>query len=299
MNPVSSVGGSPQANEPATPTSKRAASVSPGEMRATETDDSPLSDLGSSPFSPPSPSPFRPSTHGSGSTTRLRPSSIKHRKTGSEGTQLSSRSVQFSLDEPQTRVVEWDDDEGSDVSSSEGEESGSDYEQSLRLASKPKCRVATGPKPSPKHRSVTKSSVGRGVKKLVLAADPKHLGYAICLLTNTPKPKKSCQFCHVLARRTRAEILAMLEWWWQLPYWTLYVDTRYNIFVLMANWHLAMDGNDWTLVPHHTLITDLSNWTNEMLARDPTGYNKDERSPISKVRLQQVIHRVPTQYTCL
>ncbi|KAJ7730380.1 hypothetical protein DFH07DRAFT_848899 [Mycena maculata] len=92
----------------------------------------------------------------------------------------------------------------------------------------------------------------------------------------------SRQFCHIVARRTSVEVLTMLEWWWQLAYWTLYIDTRYNILILMANWHLAMDGNEWTFVPHHELITGVYAWARAVVEKDPTGYNKNARIPISE-----------------
>ncbi|KAJ7031727.1 hypothetical protein C8F04DRAFT_677256 [Mycena alexandri] len=132
---------------------------------------------------------------------------------------------------------------------------------------------------TPRKRRKTTSSINTGVKLRVVALDPYG---GICLLTGALKPRKSRQFCHIVARRTSAEVLTMLEWWWQLAYWTLYIDTRYNILILMANWHLAMDGHEWTFVPHHQLITNVLVWARAVIEQDPTGYNKDARTPISE-----------------
>ncbi|KAJ6528037.1 hypothetical protein B0H19DRAFT_1083562 [Mycena capillaripes] len=278
---AASVDGSTGANEPPTfaraKPNSRSASVSPGSHRAvTEAADAmdnplfegPLSSEESSLSQPPSPSPNKgkqSAQHG-GPTIEPPKSSLKRRRSGPPiaKTSLSARSlssVQFEVpdsDEPQTRVVEVDDVSSTDSSGYQSDPNDLIYgEPRQRLQKK---TGAADPGPSPKHRSITKSSVGSVVKRLVKAADPHD---AICLLTNAPKPTKACQYCQVVARRTKAEILTMLEWWWQMKYWTLYVDTRYiyNIFVLMANWHLAMDGNDWALVPHHKLITSVLEWT--------------------------------------
>ncbi|KAJ7233517.1 hypothetical protein B0H12DRAFT_1223030 [Mycena haematopus] len=265
MNPTS-VGGNeanehPTSAKPKKPNARRA-SLSPGSLRDATGEaspfGSPLSEL-SSLSDPPSPS-------------------LNKGKQTSRQTSTAAAVVLFEP-EPRIRVVLDTDHYSSSDSTERSDPNDSTYEE-------PRQRLtgAAGPGPSPKHRSITKSSVGSTVKKLVKAADP-HSG--ICLLTNAPKPTQARQFCHALARRTKADVLTALEWWWQLDYWTLYIDTRYNIFALMANWHLTMDGSDWTLVPHHKLVTSILNWTNTVVAHDHTGYNKNARTPISQAYQDQ------------
>ncbi|KAJ7102778.1 hypothetical protein C8R44DRAFT_945538 [Mycena epipterygia] len=135
---------------------------------------------------------------------------------------------------------------------------------------------------SPKKRRPSKSSVSSRTKELAKARDPNG---GICLLTNARKPVVSRQFCHLLARRTTHETLTNLEWKLQMPYWTLNIDTSFNVFALVANWHLAMDDDHWTLMPHHKIISRILEWANNTIKDDPTGYNKDNRTPISESKL--------------
>ncbi|KAJ7666718.1 hypothetical protein DFH06DRAFT_1322689 [Mycena polygramma] len=237
----------------------------------------------------------------------------------SESRTRPTPSVQFNLDsheaEPQQRVVVVDaDDELSDSPSTSSEsfepsDAGSDYEggdaddhdadsseegatkrRKTSKATRPrKTRKASRrrktPKGTPDKRCKTTSTVNSRVRGLVrdaVLAVHTLVTTVFCLLTNATKPPGSIQFCHVLARRTKDDILTRLEWWWQLPYWTLYIDTRVNIFPLMANWHLSMDAGDWALVPHHAIITAILVWTELVLSVDPTGYNKGKRFPIYK-----------------
>jgi hypothetical protein len=221
MNPASG-DGSTGVERPTFARSKpnsRSASVSPGSHRAaTEASDvmdnplfeGSLSSEESSLSQPPSPSPNKgkQSSHHGGTTIEPPKSSLKRPRSGAPGTSLSARSlssVQFEVpdseEEPQTRVVEVD---ASSTGSSGYQSDPNDLtygEPRQRLQKK---TGAVDPGPSPKHRSITKSSVGSVVKKLVKAADPHD---AICLLTNAPKPTKACQYCHVVARRTKAEIV--------------------------------------------------------------------------------------------
>jgi hypothetical protein len=45
-----------------------------------------------------------------------------------------------------------------------------------------------------------------------------------------------------------------------------------------------MDGADWTLVPHHSLIAAILAWVTKVTVHDVTGYNENKRFPISQVR---------------
>ncbi|KAJ7209381.1 hypothetical protein B0H12DRAFT_1278947 [Mycena haematopus] len=104
---------------------------------------------------------------------------------------------------------------------------------------------------------------------------------AICILTNAPGPTAARQFCHAMARSTSHATLTMLEWWWQMDYLTVYIDTRYNIFALMADWHFAMDARDWVLILKHDLITQVLRWTEDVVGSDPNDLTK--RQPISQM----------------
>ncbi|KAJ7666716.1 hypothetical protein DFH06DRAFT_1469920 [Mycena polygramma] len=105
----------------------------------------------------------------------------------------------------------------------------------------------------------------------------------VCLLTNARYPSISLQFCHVLARESDEEILTTLEWWWQLPYGTLNVDSRFNILILMVGWRLPMDEGDWTFIPHYKLIEAIYEWHKNVLAQDPAGCTEVRRSAISEL----------------
>ncbi|KAJ6456612.1 hypothetical protein C8R47DRAFT_1165170 [Mycena vitilis] len=140
--------------------------------------------------------------------------------------------------------------------------------------------VQRQPKPSPAARERRKTSVATTVKNRVKRADPNG---AMCLLTNAARPTRGLQFVHVLARATDDATLKGIEWWWQMPYFTLYIDTHYNIFVLQSSFHHPMDGGDWALVPHHKLITSLLEWTKKVASQDRTGFNPTNRVPISEL----------------
>ncbi|KAJ7218976.1 hypothetical protein B0H12DRAFT_326864 [Mycena haematopus] len=181
-----------------------------------------------------------------------------------------------SEDEPQTRVIDSDLDDCESDSSTDDPKDG-DYTEGPSKVPK-----INGPGVSPYKRSVGNKSAPSIQKKRVKDADPNH---AVCLLTNAATPTTARQFSHVLERSTSHAILTILEWWWQMEYWTLYIDTRFNIFALRADWHLAMDGGDWALVPKHDLITQVLKWTEEVMGRDPAALEK--RRPISQMFRKQ------------
>ncbi|KAJ7601607.1 hypothetical protein DFH06DRAFT_1482815 [Mycena polygramma] len=159
-------------------------------------------------------------------------------------------------------------------------EDDSDYEQPNPNVRRPRTQLGAAQlKHSPMVRGRRKSSVATLAKSLVRKTDPNH---AFCLLTNAPMPSKGLQFCHVLPRATDDDTLKTLEYWFQMPYYTLYIDTHYNIFVLQATFHHPMDGGDWALVPHHKLIDSLTEWMDKVLRKDETGFNPTNRVAISK-----------------
>ncbi|KAJ7201056.1 hypothetical protein GGX14DRAFT_400244 [Mycena pura] len=131
-------------------------------------------------------------------------------------------------------------------------------------------------RPSPHKRKADKSSVRSYVKVLIVKLDPNG---GTCLVTRAKEPGSALQGCHLIARRTEDGVLTALEWYWQMPYYTLYIDTRFNIIILRADWHISMDNDDWTLVPHHRHIAHIEAWNAKVLASD---YNEEKRVEISE-----------------
>ncbi|KAJ6456598.1 hypothetical protein C8R47DRAFT_1227784 [Mycena vitilis] len=285
---------------------KRSASQSPGSLKAAPTSSLESSDSSDS-SSLHSPSPpsggARSATHGSAAhgsaTAGWHPqSAFKRTRTASRVSSEYSRpaySVKFNMDsreaEPGRRAdVDTEDDQW-DSPSPSPDPKDLDFvdDQHEDPEEEPARRRKPVPKGTPKHRSATTSSVRTSIKDKVL--DAARLINALvstvfCLLTNAREPPSFMQFCHVLARRSKDPVLTKLEWWWQLPYWTLYVDSRFNIFPLMSQLHLAMDAGDWAFVPHHEIIDAIYKWIKALKKRDPTGYNKGHRSPISELYRQ-------------
>ncbi|KAF8198157.1 hypothetical protein K438DRAFT_1759563 [Mycena galopus ATCC 62051] len=278
---------------------KRGASLSPGSLRledetegsnirnrTDEADASPLSSpLSSAPPSSPSPAVGRGKGHTNSVHSQPGKPALKRFKTNSLPSRAPSRSVQFldssesgSEGEPQTRVAELEDNDDEFDFSSEsdlGHPSDGEYTEERTK------RKAAALEPSPFKRTATTWSATSVVKKRVVVADPHN---AICLLTNAPEPTSARQFCHIVARRTQHAVLTVLEWWWGMKYWTLFIDTRFNIVALMSDWHLAMDSNDWVLVPKYDLIQQVREWTEKVVACDSPDYNfeKTKREPISQ-----------------
>ncbi|KAJ7123882.1 hypothetical protein C8R43DRAFT_1031802 [Mycena crocata] len=239
-----------------------------------------LSDSESS--NPPSPLPSPSAGKGKAKANTFLPyhgrSSLKRSKTSDQGSAFESQShgstrsrVSF---EPQRRMVQadiTDEDRTPSPEVREDDPKDKDYKESHIRRS----RTVAGSSPQKRKEG----SISTSAKNHVRDADP-HKG--VCLLTNALHPKRARQFCHCIPRSTSDLILTALEWWWQMLYWTLYIDTRYNMFPLMATWHIAMDADEWTLVPHHQLISRLLTWSSNVTKADPTGYNKSKRNPISE-----------------
>ncbi|KAJ7491035.1 hypothetical protein FB451DRAFT_629993 [Mycena latifolia] len=209
----------------------------------------------------------------------------RSKKAKSEGSSVAFREKPDVIPEPERRLT-----------ASEAEEHGSsgpseidDVEKDSDYDDEPKARVKVhnrtkrihGKGKSPrKRKDAATSKVGSNVRKYAEAADPNH---GRCLLTNAPEPTAGRQWAHAIARRTKSPILTSLEWWWQMPFWTLYIDTRWNLIALMATLHLAMDADDFTLVPHHKDIEAMTAWVANVQKDDKTGYNgKNHRVPISE-----------------
>ncbi|KAL4062091.1 hypothetical protein V8B97DRAFT_1982306 [Scleroderma yunnanense] len=77
-------------------------------------------------------------------------------------------------------------------------------------------------------------------KERARAADPNG---GACLLTGR---KVAIETSHTLARATYH--VTQLEWAWGMKKGTLYINTRYNLF-LRADWHTLFDKDMWMLIP--------------------------------------------------
>lgn len=204
-----------------------------------------------------------------GPTSRLFP---KRSRTAPDGSQLS---VSFA-DEPQRRLTDEDGGALDEPSSPEPDDlRDPTYVEPQERRPKSVVTVAYIAGKSPKKRAG--SSVATSTKARAIAVDPNK---GVCLLTNAKYPDAGRQLAHLMPRSTPDIVLTILEWWWQLLYWTLWIDSRYNLVPLTANWHLSLDADDWTFVPHHALITRLFRWSENVKERDPTGYNEGNRTPI-------------------
>ncbi|KAJ7611741.1 hypothetical protein FB45DRAFT_940882 [Roridomyces roridus] len=112
-------------------------------------------------------------------------------------------------------------------------------------------------KESPKTRVLITKSIKTQAKNLVRAIDPNS-GY--CILTGKLGPIVAIQFAHVTPRATKAGNLTVLEWKWGMNFFSLYIDTRFNLILLKSDWHIAMDSYQWALVPHYKIVRELHEW---------------------------------------
>lgn len=54
---------------------------------------------------------------------------------------------------------------------------------------------------------------------------------------------------------------------------------------MRVDWHLPMDAHEWTLLPHHELITALEDWVKAADAVHTSTYASKKRQPISQVTI--------------
>ncbi|KAG6372243.1 hypothetical protein JVT61DRAFT_8044 [Boletus reticuloceps] len=133
----------------------------------------------------------------------------------------------------------------SDRSSSDGQ--GSEFH--------PNSEIRTGASTTLSRR-LYDGSVSNEAKKRVLAVDP-HKGR--CLIQNC-NPARAVEFAHCYPRRLTKDSarMASLEYWWDMKYHTLNLDTRYNIFPVNASLHHMFDKPNtfpsWTLLPTDEVI---------------------------------------------
>ncbi|KAJ7056937.1 hypothetical protein C8F01DRAFT_1233451 [Mycena amicta] len=128
---------------------------------------------------------------------------------------------------------------------------------------------------SPAKRAIAKSAP-KNIKVLVIKWD---VNGGACLLTRVIDPASSRQAAHIVARHTDGVTLTNLEWWWGLRYRSLYIDSRYNILLLRADWHISLDSDHWVLVPHHRHINKLAEWRSSF---SKNASNLEQRGDISE-----------------
>ncbi|KAF7332550.1 HNHc domain-containing protein [Mycena kentingensis (nom. inval.)] len=92
--------------------------------------------------------------------------------------------------------------------------------------------------------------------------------FAACLISWTRAPVSLIHGCHIIARRTLAEVLDKLEFRWQMRHRTFNVDTRYNLVLLTVDWHTLLDSYHWTLVPDWFTIRRIREWMTKPLPQN-------------------------------
>ncbi|KAJ7491085.1 hypothetical protein FB451DRAFT_1221985 [Mycena latifolia] len=110
--------------------------------------------------------------------------------------------------------------------------------------------------PSPKKRIPVGASILPDAKERVRITDP-HRGQ--CLLTGTD-PNRDVQWAHLLHRATKGDELTTIEWHFGMPYYTFFIDTRFNLVALRADLHILMDADQWTFVPDYQTIRIVLEW---------------------------------------
>ncbi|KAN0088094.1 hypothetical protein V8E55_006715 [Tylopilus felleus] len=146
------------------------------------------------------------------------------------------------------------DQSNSDHSSSDGQ--GSDFH--------PNSEIHTEGSTTPSGR-LQDESVSIEAENRVLDADP-HKGR--CLIENC-NPTRAVEFAHCYPRSLTKESARMtrLEYWWNMKYQTLNLDTRYNIFPVNASLHHMFDKPNklpsWTLLPMEEVIMKFWNTLKE------------------------------------
>ncbi|KAF7759613.1 hypothetical protein Agabi119p4_11308 [Agaricus bisporus var. burnettii] len=76
-----------------------------------------------------------------------------------------------------------------------------------------------------------------------------------CLIQNLPNDH-TVQYCHMIARKFTQDddLMATLEWNWNMHYRSLHLNTRYNVFFAGSTIHLHHDDDSWGLLPNKTFI---------------------------------------------
>ncbi|KAJ7226806.1 hypothetical protein GGX14DRAFT_627094 [Mycena pura] len=104
---------------------------------------------------------------------------------------------------------------------------------------------------------VAGSSVKTELETLVKAVDPNN---GRCILTGMAEPASAIRLAHIMPHSTKASVLTVLEYHWNIPHRTLKMDTRFNVVSIMAEKHIYMDAGHWALVPHYAGIDKIEKW---------------------------------------
>ncbi|KAJ7042007.1 hypothetical protein C8F04DRAFT_114080 [Mycena alexandri] len=183
--------------------------------------------------------------------------------------------------EQDERLIESEEEEDDKVTDPDFTPGVDDTGKGRRVASE---KAAQKPEKSPKKRVPHSASIIPQAKRLATALDPHH---GTCVLTGMEEPMVSRQWAHVSARSTKAYILTALEWHWGMIFWSLYIDTKFNLFPLMVHWHIPLDAGWWALVPHYKTITKVYTWVQKRY-RQKTKGPKDHISALWEVRKKTV-----------
>ncbi|KAF8635003.1 hypothetical protein AX17_004049 [Amanita inopinata Kibby_2008] len=118
--------------------------------------------------------------------------------------------------------------------------------------------MANEARTAPSTRLLEHTKLSPGGKKRVKTVDPNH---GRCLIENCDEAR-AVEFAHCIPRslRSKEEMLSNLEWHWDMKYYTLNLDTRYNIFRLGASLRHIHDnpegGPRWMLIPEDHIIEE-------------------------------------------
>ncbi|EKM78401.1 hypothetical protein AGABI1DRAFT_114689 [Agaricus bisporus var. burnettii JB137-S8] len=101
---------------------------------------------------------------------------------------------------------------------------------------------------------VKKYSLTSKEKERVDSADA-HINQRRSLIENLPNDI-TVEYCHMMSRNhaRNEDLMASLEWYWNMPYGSLNLNTRYNIFFAGADLHIHHGMNSWALLPDDTTI---------------------------------------------
>ncbi|KAL4065691.1 hypothetical protein V8B97DRAFT_1121484 [Scleroderma yunnanense] len=153
----------------------------------------------------------------------------------------------------------------------------------------PPCRVRWG------------ESINPIQKEHARAADPNG---GACLLTGR---KVAIETSHALARATQH--VTQLEWAWGMKKGAFYIDTRYNLLFLKADWYTLFDKDMWMLIPDKNDLKELERATArleeeveqyrialEEVTRRPQGQSKPSFEDIKRPEFGSLFNKNEHEY---
>ncbi|KAL4061881.1 hypothetical protein J3A83DRAFT_4384616 [Scleroderma citrinum] len=153
----------------------------------------------------------------------------------------------------------------------------------------PPCRVRWG------------ESINPVQKEHARAADPNG---GACLLTGR---KVAIETSHALARATQH--VTQLEWAWGMKKGAFYIDTRYNLLFLKADWYTLFDKDMWMLIPDKNDLKELERATArleeeveqyrialEEVTRRPQGQSKPSFEDIKRPEFGSLFNKNEHEY---